>query len=258
MSRAAPGEVPNRAGGGGSTAPAALAAALLTMRMSHAFFWDDCEYPVNVNSTPYLLVTGGAGTVCAAYSGSDMKDNPGQSEYGTGTTSTGRIGDRTHTAAFQLSGGEVVLARRMRFPVLSSAAQRYGAVVGFISVGTAIDQTNAVLFEYDEGGVATGGSASPNWKCVTADNAARTRTTTSVAVTDATFQTLMIIINAAGTQAGFYINGALVASHTTNIPTAAARRVGAGWQIIKSVGTTAVSPVVDFYGHDVACAARAA
>lgn len=244
--------------GGGSSTPAALSAALIAMRLSRAVFWDDCEYPVNANSTPYLLVTAGAGAVCAAYSGTDMKDAPGQTEYGCGTTSTGRVGHRTHSAAFQFSGGEALALQRMRHPVLSTVTDRYATVFGFVNTGTAIDQTNSVHFEYDEGGVATGGSASPNWKCVTVDNGSRTRTTTSVAVATSTFQALKIVVNAAGTSAAFYIDGVLVATHTTNIPTAAARRVGAGWHVIKSIGTTAISPVLDLYGHDVACTARAA
>jgi hypothetical protein len=47
------------------------------------------------------------------------------------------------------------------------------------------------------------------------------------------------VVNAAGTQADFYVGGALLGSHTTNLPTGAGRETGFGFHIIKTAGTTA-------------------
>jgi hypothetical protein len=59
-----------------------------------------------------------------------------------------------------------------------------------------------------------------------------------------------IDINPAGTQALFYINGTLVCTHTTNIPTGAGRTTSPRVQIIKSTGTTARTLLVDYWQQD--------
>ena len=103
-------------------------------------------------------------------------------------------------------------------------------VVGFYDSTTA-NQVDAVSFVYDEGGVSTGSTASANWQVVTSSNSTRTWTTTTTAVGAGTWVKLGIIVNAAGTSVGFYINGTLVATHTANIPTGTTRALGFGSQI---------------------------
>lgn len=255
MSRVSMGEVPNRTGGGGTT-PAVLGPALRAMQLQGLPYFDDCELPVTANTIPYILNTGGSGASAASYT-NVMYGAPGQTTFGTGTTSTGRTGDRTHTLCFSFGDGEATVARRLQLPVLSTAGDRYSTVVGFINVGTGVDQTNGAYFEYDEGGVAAGGSASPNWKIVTVNGSGKTRTTTTVPVDINTWYKLVIVVNADASQADFYINDVLVGTHTTYIPQrTTSARFGAGFHTLKSAGTTAVVTIVDFHGHHVTCVAR--
>lgn len=240
----------------GTVSQATLVDDLFEVYLSGTPYFDECEYPVNASTIPYFSSTAGAGAVVAAFSGTNMATHPGQVEYGSGTTSTGRVGARTHTSAYQFSGGRARFRIIPYMTTLSDVAERYAFIAGFFNTPTAIDQGHGAFFEYDEGGVAGGGSASPNWKCVTADNAARTRTTTTVAVTAGVFQKLEIDVNAAGTEVVFKIGGVVVATHTTNIPTLSSRRTGTGFHLIKSIGTTARTFVVDQIAHHVTCTAR--
>ena len=61
------------------------------------------------------------------------------------------------------------------------------------------------------------------WACITRKAGTETRTTTTVAMDNTTSRTLKIVINSAFSSVTFYIDGTLVATHTTNIPTVALR-----------------------------------
>jgi hypothetical protein len=129
---------------------------------------------------------------------------------------------------------------------LSDATQRYQLVIGLFDTATAANQVDAVSFVYDEGGVSTGSAASANWQIRTASNSTRSWTTTTTAVAAATWYKLRVEVNAAGTSATFYINGANVGTIATNIPTGTARALGFGHLMIKSVGTTARTMDIDY------------
>jgi hypothetical protein len=102
---------------------------------------------------------------------------------------------------------------------LSIATSRYRMVFGFGSTTLSfIGESNGVFFTYDEGATMNGTAASLNWQCVTSKSNVRTVTTTAIPVTITSWIKLRIEINAAGTSAAFFINGTLVATHTTNIP----------------------------------------
>jgi hypothetical protein len=67
-----------------------------------------------------------------------------------------------------------------------------------------------------------------------------------VAVPVGGWDTLRIEVNAAGTSVAFFVDGVQVATHTANIPTGTARAFGAGWLLIKSLGTTARTVDADY------------
>lgn len=69
---------------------------------------------------------------------------------------------------------------------------------------------------------------------------------TQITLAANTWYRLRIVVNADGTSVAFYINGTLVATHTANIPTGTARLLGFGWLLIKSVGTTARTALIDY------------
>jgi hypothetical protein len=69
-----------------------------------------------------------------------------------------------------------------------------------------------------------------------------------VAVTAGTFNKLRIEVNGAGTEAKFYIDGTLVATHTTNMP-GSTDRLGVGVNMRKTVGNTARQIRNDYIYH---------
>lgn len=74
------------------------------------------------------------------------------------------------------------------------------------------------------------GALSAFWRCVTRNGTTTTTTVTTRAITPDTRYTLRIVQGAANVK--FYVNGTLVATHTTNLPTATQ---ATGWAVI---GTT--------------------
>jgi len=145
----------------------------------------------------------------------------GIAQYQTGTAITGvamHISENSNNAQqFQLGGGSWVFESYLEVETLSTLLERFRFTSGFGNVNNAAGETNGVFFTYDEGGTANGTAASANWQCVTVANNVRTLTTTTVAVTT-TWVKLRIEINADATSVSFYIDGTLVATHTTNIP----------------------------------------
>ncbi len=187
----------------------------------------------------------GTGAATATSNATIATNRPGTFRSTTGTTTTGRAAFGSTTNALALGGGLTLYETAVNVTTLSDATNRYSMVVGFYDSTTA-NQVDAVSFVYDEGGVSTGSTASANWQVVTSSNSTRTWTTTTTAVGAGTWVKLGIIVNAAGTSVGFYINGTLVATHTANIPTGTARALGFGSRILKSVGTTARTVDIDY------------
>jgi hypothetical protein len=136
---------------------------------------------------------------------------------------------------FQLGGGTWMYESYIEVDTLSDATNRFRFISGFGNVANSGTETNGAFFTYDEGGVSNGTIASPNWQCVTTVGAVRTLTTTSVAVTT-TWTKLRIIVNADATEVKFYIDGTLVATHTTNIPVLP-NRLKVLQKLVKNLGT---------------------
>ena len=184
-----------------------------------------------------ITTTGtGAGASMVATTGTDRV---GVCQFSTGTTTTGRCSYGTPGNITRLSGGGVEFWEDIYIPTLSTGTERYQLLRGLVASSSAINQTNSAHFVYDEGRVSSGIVTGANWHCVTANNSSRTITDTAVAVAATTWIRLSISVNADGTEVVFKIDGGVVATHTTNIPTAAGREVGPGGFILKSAGTTA-------------------
>ena len=163
-------------------------------------------------------------------------------QYQTGITATGYAMHITETSVnamqFQFGGGTWFYESYIEVETLSNATDRYRFLSGFGDNAAGTADGNNAFFTYDEGGTANGTTASANWQCVTSNNSVRTLTTTSVPVTT-NWVKLRIIVNAAATQITYFIDGTLVATHTTNIPTfALGRRFKVKQGIFKTIGTT--------------------
>jgi hypothetical protein len=159
-------------------------------------------------------------------------------QYQTGTAVTGFAMHITEASAnaqqFQLGGGTWMYESYIEVDTLSDATDGFRFTSGFGNIATAAGEVSGVFFTYDLGATANGTAASANWQCVTTVGAVRTLTTTSVPVTT-TWTKLRIIINADATEVKFYIDGTLVATHTTNIPVFTTR-IKVLQKIAKTVG----------------------
>jgi hypothetical protein len=152
-----------------------------------------------------------------------------------GTTATGRCAVTGALNLFRLSLGRAIFKTRLRIPVLSDATTTYSQRYGFFDIVSS-EATDGVFFRYTHS--VNGG----RFQAVSRNNNVETAVDTGVTVAAATTYRFHIDVNAAGTSVEFLIDGAVVATITTNIPTAASpRTTGFGIMALKSVGTTAVN-----------------
>jgi hypothetical protein len=170
----------------------------------------------------------------------------GVNTLATGTTATGRTVISTSGSSIRLGGGEWVYEASIYIPTLSNATERYQLIIGFFDTYTAANQVDGVYMLYDEGGVSTGSSASANWQAVTANNSTRTFTTSTSAVNAASWNRIKVIVNPSASSVEFFINDISQGVTTTNIPNTAGRELGFGLGIIKSLGTTSRTVLVDY------------
>ena len=214
------------------------------------------DFQSNGNNTPYLqqLVFGtGAQVSRSTLSVLNATINQiGFANYVSGTATNGyanHITDSQIGGQFQIGGGNWFFETYLEVETLSDATNRFRFITGFGNATTNANDTNCAMFTYDEGGTANGTSASANWQCITSTNSVRTLTNTSVPVTN-NWVKLRIIINAAGTSISYYINGTLVAFHTTNIPIwisfSNPRGLCIKQSIVKTAGTTSRNVWCDY------------
>lgn len=182
-----------------------------------------------------------SGTGAGSTQGSAPYPRVGVLTSTTGTTATGRAGITTSNLfVFDFTGGNLYFSTSVKIPTLSNSTNTFVLYVGFINSLTAAG-TDGVRFEYTD---AAGTGA--QWQCVTRNNNAETRTAVGSNVVAAQWYDLEIVVNATGTSVDFIIDGTVVATHTTNIPSTNTRRAGSGYNIRKTVGTTARTVEVDW------------
>ena len=210
-------------------------------------------------STPYFanFTVGGSVNRTVISVPNATTNQIGIAQYQTGTTSTGyftHVSEGFIVSQFFFGGGAWIFETFVNVETLSTSSERFRFVTGFGNSATNGSEQNGAIFTYDEGGIQNGTIASPNWQCVTSVANVRTLTTTSTAVTAGAWTRLRIQVNAAGTSVAFFINGTLVATHTTNIPTwlssASPRGFNVKQSILKSIGTTNRSVFCDYLGYE--------
>ena len=143
--------------------------------------------------------------------------------FRTGTTTTGRASVRTYITI--LGGGETQVRYGVQVPVLSTVSEEFTFEIGLMD-GTA-SPTRGCYFRYDR-------LTNTNWLCLTEDSSTETATDSGVAVSTGSVD-LRVNVNSDGTSVDFYIDDVLVATNTTNIPSASVYSRGF---IQKSAGTT--------------------
>ena len=159
----------------------------------------------------------------------------------TGTTAAGRawltFGFGGNNAASIGFGSHAYrTGARISHRDLSTGTDRFTTTVGFMNQ-ILIAHTLGVFFRYQDD--VNGG----RWEYCVVNGGAITAADTGVAPTADVYQILEVVVNRAGTEVKFYIDGALVGTITSGIPTA--QVLAAGVHIFKSIGTTSRQIYID-------------
>lgn len=200
--------------------------------------FDDLIAPLAWNGS--TSGTGSARTTASAFSATE--NTVGMVGCFTGTTNAGRAANYDGDEGLWFANGWTwMLETRVCVDTLADATNDYAVYVGFCDANTvATEPTDGAYFKYQRSVTGT------FWVCSTANNGARTNTTTAVAPVGLTMQVLRINVNEAGTAVEFRIDGTLVATHNANIPSASARSTGIGQKIVKSAGSTSRTLYIDY------------
>lgn len=198
----------------------------------------------------YSEFLGDFGDLVSNYSGTGTNVSilttagPSADAYGiallsTGSDAAGRAALRSQLDQYIFGLGKMEFASKVYMNAINDASNRAPVRIGWGDNDFA-DHVDGVYFEYD-------GTVSANWLCKTAGSSTRTSVDSGVAVGALSWYTLAIEVNAAGTEAKYYINGTLVATITTNIPTNFSfQKTSHGAWIVKTLGTTARFVYIDY------------
>jgi len=171
-------------------------------------------------------------------------------QHSTGTAATNFAGYNIGGSSLYIGSGTISIETYVTVETLSTASERFFTYFGYALPSNWQNSGNTIFFSYDEGGVIYfAGTPTPNWKCYTRSGATVTLTTTTIPVVASQWYKLRIDINGAATSVTFYIDGNLVATHSTNIPASTT-----GMSIIslinKTVGTTARTMLTDYFMYE--------
>jgi Concanavalin A-like lectin/glucanases superfamily len=145
----------------------------------------------------------------------------GNNFLGSATANTGGSINSTGYAAISLFGNndlivlgglQYIYECRIRIPTLSGTPS-FIVVCGFIDTMTNALPNNGVFFEY------TNTLNSGQWVGITRASSTSNPVNSSIAVVANTWYKLRAVINSAGTSVSFYVNGTLIGTSTTYIPT---------------------------------------
>lgn len=186
-------------------------------RRSAAWQHDIGATTVSARGTTATLSQVGTGTASSA----DTTSSPYEQQQ-TGTTTGNTAGRETSATVTQRSWHPILAVK-----ILTGAnIQNIGYWFGFSSATLAGVDTpttqHVAAFRYN---ITVDGTAF--WRCVTCDGATATVTTTSTAIATSTVYRLRIELDDTNTEARFYVNDALVATHgSANNPPAQTTQLG--------------------------------
>lgn len=198
---------------------------------------------------------GGVGNVQSYVSGGELAIEPystfgpgGSLRMRTGTGTTGRgafIWPSGNPAANQIiyfgAGAAVFEVCVLRFDALSDGTNTYSSRIGFTRDPAVGNPQDGLFFEYDPST-----RSNHNWWCVSRNNNSNRAVDSGVEASISAPRTLRIEVNAAGTEVRSYINGSLVDTNTTNVPSGSSRMMGYGGAIQKIAGSTQRAAYIDY------------
>jgi hypothetical protein len=226
-------------------------------RRGFSFFTDFLGNP-STSSVDGLLQSLSTGTITTTIGISGRtQSTTGAATHSTAASATGFAYHLSNTVAqLFFSGGQMNFETLVSMDSSPTSLQTYRTIHGFGSDVGAGNELNGVFFTYDWSSSANGTSFISNignWICVSVRNGVRTISYPTLGgnVNPSQFYKLRIEVNAAGTSAAFYINGTLVATHTTNIPQYfSSQFVFVKNGINKTVGTTPSLMYTDYLGFE--------
>ena len=138
--------------------------------------------------------------------------------------------------------GSHALKLRMRTAIshIGDVTDNYTVRFGFGDANASGESADGAYFKYNYNVI--GG----NFECTTSTASTRTDSDSGVAATAGEFKVFEIHVNEAGTSVAFYIDGVLVATNTTNIPTGS-NYTSIHFQCVKSAGTNERDLFLDWY-----------
>jgi hypothetical protein len=189
-----------------------------------------------VTGTPFSAAQSGTGSSANVNVAGEV-NHPGIIQIETGTTIVGRAAIQTAFSCFLLGGGSAIFESVVRIPTLPDGTDSFAFRIGFGDSVT-MEFTDGVYFELTQDNA--------DWRCKTASNLNVTDTGSGSNAQANTWTRLRIEVNADGSEAKFYIDGTLMQTLTTNIPTGAGRETGIVASIIKSLGSTERTAQIDY------------
>ena len=219
----------------------------------------DANTPVNattIGPSGWRFIASGSGSAIVTTT-ANTATLVGAFTISSGTTTTGFGGLESSFIGGTADGGWTMVPgvnvdyefeARIAAPVLSTGAQEFAINCGFSKQRATSQKTPAdgILFVYDR----TSGTSALNWLAVCSTSSTATTVDTGVVVTAAQYYRLKIVHDAGDSTVRFYIDGALVASISTNVPTGVV--LGGLVDGLKNVGITTTSMLgCDWIGLDV-------
>jgi hypothetical protein len=199
------------------------------------------DHFINSNGdTPWVVTTSGTGSPGLNGSSVQLEANhQGVTRLKTGTATTGLAVISKNVTGLYFSGGAWLCEWEIYLPTVPDATDDFIVRVGFgDSVSSATDHSDGAYAELDR-------SASANWRVKTASNSVRTATNSSVAWAVGWWR-FSVLVNPAASSVEYYINGTLVHTETTNIPSIASRLTTVSAYINKIAGTNERSIHLDY------------
>lgn len=197
----------------------------------------------------FSVITSGAGAVVGLPTIGEPTGAvwPGYVQVSTGNTSTGRVGIGQGIAAaatlsqlYDVAQGDLETTHSISLAALSTGTERYSIGAGWRDSSALANIVNGAYFEYSDN--VNGGK----FLCRTiAGGVASTPVDSGITVAINTAYKLTVKLST--TAARFYINGALVATITTNLPSGSAQRTASMCMLEKSAGSTSASALFDYH-----------
>lgn len=140
--------------------------------------------------------------------------HPGTTDLvlGSGSFANIYLGCQVDNNSMAFGGGNLSAEFYLKIVTLSSGSNRYNFYIGFSDVDN-VAPTNGAYFEYIDN-VNSG-----RFQCKTTASSTTTNNNSGITA-DTNWHYFKIVVNAAATSIEFYIDNVLVATNTTNIPTA--------------------------------------